>query len=91
MWNSRYAAPWSDHHYYKHRDIQINVQIIDTSQHQLFRGDCESDLHGRIAAKKPLIKDTNKKKRLAWAKKHEQWTLDRWKCALWSGVQIGDF
>ena len=36
----------------------------------------ESDLHGRIVTKKPLLKDTNKKKRLAWAKKHEQWTLD---------------
>ena len=45
---------------------------------------CESGLHGRIAAKKPLLKDTNKKKRLAWAKKHEQWTLDWWKSALWS-------
>ena len=44
---------------------------------------CESGLHGQIAAKKPLIKDTNKK-RLAWAKKHEQWTLDRWKSILWS-------
>jgi transposase len=42
----------------------------------------ESGLHGQIAAKKPLLKDTNKKKRLAWAKKHEQWTLDRWKSAL---------
>jgi hypothetical protein len=36
-------------------------------------------------------KDTNKKKRLAWAKKHKQWTLDRWKFVLWCGVQIGDF
>jgi hypothetical protein len=26
----------------------------------------ESGLHGRIAAEKPLLKDTNKKKRLAW-------------------------
>ena len=32
-----------------------------------------------IAAKKQLRKDTNNKKRLAWAKKHEQWILDRWK------------
>jgi hypothetical protein len=51
----------------------------------------ESDLHGQIAAKKPLLKDTNNKKRLSWAKKQEQLTLDRWKCVLWSGVQIGDF
>ena len=38
-----------------------------------------STVQRRLAAKKPLLKDTNKKKRLAWAKKHEQWTLDRWK------------
>jgi hypothetical protein len=45
---------------------------------------CESGLHGQIAAKKPLLKDTNKKKILALAKKHEQWTLDRWKSVLCS-------
>jgi hypothetical protein len=50
---------------------------------------CESGLHGRIAAKKPILMDTNKKKRPAWAEKHEQWTLDRYKFVLWSGVQIG--
>ena len=44
----------------------------------------ESGLHGRNAAKKQFLKDTNKKKRLAWAKKHKQWTLDRWKSVLWS-------
>jgi hypothetical protein len=31
----------------------------------------------------PLLKDTNKKRR-AWAKKHEHWTLDRWKSVLWA-------
>jgi hypothetical protein len=44
----------------------------------------ESGLHGRIAVKKPPLKDTNNKKRLAWAKKHKKWTLDRWKSVLWS-------
>ena len=44
----------------------FTVQVTDTSQHQLFRGDSESGLHGWIAAKKPLLKDTNKKKRLLW-------------------------
>jgi transposase len=43
---------------------------------------CESGLHGQIALKKSLLKDTNKKKRLVWAKKHEQKTLDRWKIVL---------
>ena len=51
----------------------------------------ESGLHGRIAAKKTLLKDTNNKKRLAWAKKRKQWTLDRCQCVLWSGVQIREF
>ena len=31
-----------------------------------------------------LLNDTNKKTRLASAKKHKQWTLARWKSALWS-------
>ena len=61
------------------------VQVTGTSQHQLFRGDCvnQAGIHGRITAKKPLLKETNKK-RFAWAKKHEQRTLDRWKSVLWS-------
>jgi hypothetical protein len=44
----------------------------------------ESGIIGQIAAKKPLLKDINNNKRLAWAKKDEQWTLDRWKSVLLS-------
>ena len=44
----------------------------------------KSGLHDQIAAKKPLLKYTSKKKRLAWAKKLKQWTLDWWKSVLWS-------
>ena len=44
---------------------------------------CELGLHCRISAKK-LLKDTNKKKRLARAKKHEQWTLHRWELSIWN-------
>jgi hypothetical protein len=32
----------------------------------------ESGLHGQIAEKKILLKDTNNKKKLSWTKKHEQ-------------------
>ena len=60
------------------------VQVTDKPQHQLFRGDVNQAFHGRIAAKKPLLKDINNKKRLVWAKKHEQWTLARFKSVLWS-------
>ena len=62
---------------------QINASQSSSNRHistsTVQRRLRESGLHGRIAAKKPLLKDTNKKKRLAWAKKHEQWTLDWWK------------
>ena len=69
---------------------QIKASQSSSKTHQQFRGDCmESGLYGQIAAKKPLLKDTNKK-RLARAKKHKQWTLDQCKSALWSGVQIRD-
>ena len=58
------------------------VQVIDTSTSTAQRRLCESDFHGRIAEKKPLLKNTNKKKRLAWTKKHEQWTLNWYKSVL---------
>ena len=44
---------------------------------------CEAGLCGRIPAKKQRLKDKNKM-RLAWAKKHEKWTLDWWKSVLLS-------
>ena len=39
---------------------------------------------GRVAAKKPLLRPINKKKRLAWAKKHRNWTSEEWKSVLWT-------
>ena len=67
---------------------QVNASQSSRNKHistsTLQRRLRELGLHGRIAAKKPRVKETNKKKRLAWAKKHEQWTLDRWKSVLWS-------
>uniref|UniRef100_A0A3P9JZU7 C2H2-type domain-containing protein n=1 Tax=Oryzias latipes TaxID=8090 RepID=A0A3P9JZU7_ORYLA len=43
---------------------------------------CESGLHGRISARKPLLKKGNKQKRLVWTKQHKEWTLDQWKSYL---------
>jgi hypothetical protein len=66
---------------------QINTSLSSSNRHincsETVRRRHESGLHGWIAAKKPLLKDTNNKKRLAWAKKHKQWTLDRWQSVLW--------
>ena len=60
------------------------VQLTDTSHHQLFRGDCVNQAFMVELLQRPLLKDTNKKNRLAWSKKHEQSTLDCWKSVLWS-------
>jgi hypothetical protein len=64
----------------------FRVQVTDTSQHELFRGDCVNWAFMVELLQKKLLKDTNKTKRLALAKKHKQWILDRWK-----SVQIWDF
>ena len=66
---------------------QINASQSSSNRHistsTVQRRLRESGLHGRFAAKKPLLKDTNKRKRLAWVEKHEQRTLDRWKSVFW--------
>ncbi|KAL7830624.1 hypothetical protein SRHO_G00317510 [Serrasalmus rhombeus] len=41
-------------------------------------------LHGKTAARKPLLRTGNKQKRLVWAEEHKEWTLDQWKSVLWS-------
>jgi hypothetical protein len=44
----------------------------------------EANLFGRAAIKKPLLHIQNKRKRLQWTKKHQQWTLRQWEKVLWS-------
>ena len=57
--------------------VQINASQSSSNRHistsTVLRRLGESGL----STKKPLLKDTNNKKRLAWAKKHKQWTIDR--------------
>ena len=65
---------------------QINASQCSSNRHistsTVQRRLRESVLHGQIAAKKPPLKDTNKKKKLAWAKKHDRRTLDWWKSVI---------
>lgn len=35
-------------------------------------------LKGRVAAKKPLLREANKEKRLKWAHEHVNWTASQW-------------
>lgn len=41
-------------------------------------------LYGRVAVKKPLLRSTNKTKRLLWARKYKTWSVDNWKKVLWT-------
>lgn len=41
-------------------------------------------LKGCVAVKKPLLRKENRRKRLEWAKKYRNWTIDQWKNVLWS-------
>lgn len=44
----------------------------------------DMDFHGRAAAHKPFISRTNSHLRLAWAREHQNWTVEQWKSVLWS-------
>lgn len=38
----------------------------------------------RVARKKPPITEVNRKRRLAWAEQHQDWTMEQWHSILWS-------
>jgi transposase len=44
----------------------------------------EAGLDGRRPRKKPLLNRTQKTKRLKWARKYRNWTVDQWRNVLWS-------
>ena len=64
---------------------QLNAtRSTDVSTSTVQRRLRDAGLKGRIAAKKPLLRVINRKKRLAWAKKHRNWTSEEWKSVLWT-------
>ena len=40
--------------------------------------------HGRAAASKPYISKCNAKRWMQWCKARHHWTLEQWRCVLWS-------
>jgi hypothetical protein len=44
----------------------------------------EMGFHGRASAHKPKITMRNAKRWLEWCKARHHWTLEQWKCVLWS-------
>lgn len=59
------------------RDKRVSVTTVQRRLREV-------GLYGRIAARKPFLRAENKKKRLEWARKHKNLTLDQWKNVLWS-------
>jgi len=48
------------------------------SRRTIARALVRSGLYGRVAARKPMLRKANIKKRLKFAKEHVNWTLDQW-------------
>lgn len=44
----------------------------------------KNGIFGRVAARKPLLRKVNMQKRLVFAKKHKDWTVEDWKSVLWT-------
>ena len=55
--------------------VNISPQTVRNRLH-------EYDLHGRVLAKKPLLTKRHIAKRLSFAKKYQNWTVDNWKKVL---------
>ena len=48
----------------------------------------EGGLRGCVAVKKTMLTKKQKQKRLAWAKKHRNWTINVWSRVVWSDESI---
>jgi transposase len=59
------------------RQSPVSVTTVKERLHEV-------GLYGRVAVKKPLLRPQNKKKRLEWAKQHQNWTINQWNRMLWS-------
>ena len=42
----------------------------------------KKSFHSRVAVKKPMVNDINRKRRLEFAKKYKDWSVNQWKKVL---------
>jgi DDE superfamily endonuclease/Transposase len=69
------------------RDI-TNITALPVSRWTVARRRSEIGLGSYIAANKPGLRDVNVDKRLEWAMKYKDWTVDDWKRVIWSDETI---
>jgi hypothetical protein len=60
-------------------DLGIDISV--ESVRRIFR---RNGLSSKTKRKKPILKKTHRKRRLAWAKKYRDFTVDDWRLVLWS-------
>jgi transposase len=61
----------------KQTKLNVSPQTVRNRLH-------ESNLTSHWSVKKPWISESNRKKRLKWAREHLTWDFDQWKQVLWS-------
>ena len=57
---------------------------VEVSNRTIQRRLCDAGLNGCVAKKKPYISDKNRKKRLDFARQHQNWTSENWAEVLWT-------
>ena len=58
-----------------------NKPVSESTVHHAFH---KKNVHSCISRKKPFISVINKTKRLAWAMKRKDWTIEDWKKIVWT-------
>lgn len=71
------TAPKITSIYNSSNDVPIGVSTVKNRLKK-------AGLNGRVAAKKPLLRIVNKRKRLLWAQEHKNWTVEMWTNVLWT-------
>lgn len=69
------------------KDLRNELQEhcgVDLSARTVRRRLQAAGLHGRKSRKKPLLSKTQIKKRLIFAQKYKNWTIDDWSKVIWS-------
>lgn len=70
------AAEMNKHRERKLSSVTVKRRLIDIG------------LNGHVAAKKPLLRPKNSKKRIKFAKDHLHWTYEDWAKVLWTDESI---
>lgn len=75
--NRRLTAPEVRSQFNSNRNRSVSVTTVKRRLRA-------AGLMGRVAVRKPLLRQQNRRKRLQWAKAHKNWTLEDWTKVLWT-------